>query len=51
MVPKKMTSDQFQGLESISGLPSFQDGKFSNSKGLNAEGGLDDKTGSERSLS
>ena len=28
------TSDQFEGLESISSLPSFQDGKFSNSKGL-----------------
>ena len=32
------TSDQFEGLESISSLPSFQDGKFSNSKGLDKEG-------------
>ena len=44
------TSDQFEGLESISSLPSFQDGKFSNSKGLDTGRGLDDKTRFERSL-
>ena len=36
------TSDQSEGLESISSLPSFQDGKFSNSKGLDTGRGLDD---------
>ena len=41
------TGDQFEGLESISSLPSFQDGKFSNSKGLDTGRGLDDKTGFE----
>ena len=46
-VPKKngdlmQTSDQFEGLESISSLPSFQDGKFSNSKGLDTGRGLND---------
>ena len=45
------TCDQFEGLESISGLPSFQDGKLSNRKGLDARRGLDDKTGFERRLS
>ena len=45
------TSDQFEGLESISSFPSFQDGKFSNSKGLDTGRGLDDKTRFERSLS
>ena len=45
------TSDQFEGLESISSYPSFQDGKFSNSKGLDTGRGLDDKTRFERSLS
>ena len=44
-------SDQFEGLESISSLPSFQDGKFSNSKGLDTGRGLDDKIRFERSLS
>ena len=33
---RSQTSDQFEGLESISGLPSFQDRKFSNSKRLDA---------------
>ena len=46
-VPKKngdlmQTSDQFEGLESISSLPSFQDGKFSNSKGHDTGRGLND---------
>ena len=45
------TSDQFDGLESISSLPSFQDGKFSNSKELDTGRGQDDKTRFERSLS
>ena len=45
------TNDQFEGHESISGLPSFQDGKFSNSKGFDTGRGLDDKTRFERSLS
>ena len=44
-------SDQFEGFESISSLPSFQDGNFSNSKGLDTGRGLDDKTRFERSLS
>ena len=48
---ESQTSDQFKGHESISGLPSFQDGKFSNSKGLDSGRGLDDKTGFERRLS
>ena len=48
---ESQTSDQFKGHESISGLPSFQDGKFSNSKGLDSRRGLDDKTGFERRLS
>ena len=41
---ESQTSDQFEGLESISSLPSFQDGKFSNSKELDARKELDDKT-------
>ena len=45
------TSDQFEGLESISSLPSFQDEKFTNSKRLDTGRGLDDKTTFERSLS